>query len=659
MTGRPFPFFFAVAALLLAAGVLLSYFPVLSGGFVYDDHLLIEENPLVTGPDTGWGALLGRGYFQAADRGTGYYRPLTTLLFRVEWRLYGPRPLGFHLDNLGIHLGVCLGLLLLGIRLGAHRTVALACALLFAVHPACTESVAWISGRTDPLACLFMVGALLCFGAGLPWDGLGPPARGGRRHLLLAAVLLAGAGVLAKEIAFILPLPLAGLAMTAPPGRVRRRAWAWTGCCAVVAAGLFLAGRLVLRSGEETLFCGRGTLWQRILTFCALVPAYLEKIFLPKGFALARPVSLVKTPWSLAVVAGAAILLLAALGLGLALFRRNRAAAAGLALFLGAMAALSNAVPIPYGFREMDFPFFERYLYVPLAALLLAAAGLVPRKTKHAAAIAAVAVIFLAAAVLLPSARFRAAKWRDDRTLYLAALEAYPRSPTLAFNLGEACFRAGRYLEAGEAFRQAARLDPDLVMARVQEGVALHELGRAEEATALLEKVCEAHPENGQAWEALGYVHAGNRRFLEALECYARALPLLHNAPSTRASRDRAAAEVKAEVERAFVKDRDYAGMVSTAERVLRAIPGTAWAHEARGLALLALGREAEGVEALERAVTLDPWGSAWATRTLAGFYEKTGREEEARVLRARLERMKDRLPPSPKGEGKRGSTKR
>ena len=41
--------------------------------------------------------------------------------------------------------------------------VAFVAAFLFGVHPVHLESVAWVSGVTDPLMCVFLIGAFLMY----------------------------------------------------------------------------------------------------------------------------------------------------------------------------------------------------------------------------------------------------------------------------------------------------------------------------------------------------------------------------------------------------------------------------------------------------------------------------------------------------------------
>src|SRR5512147_2863143 len=108
-------------ALLLAA-VALTFANAVGNGFVYDDQLVIVDDPAVRLPlSAGFQGLL--------------YRPLRTLSYRLDYAVAGMDPHAFHLSNVLYH-GVTVLLVheLLG-ALGASPAAAVAGALVFAVHP--------------------------------------------------------------------------------------------------------------------------------------------------------------------------------------------------------------------------------------------------------------------------------------------------------------------------------------------------------------------------------------------------------------------------------------------------------------------------------------------------------------------------------------------
>ena len=138
-----------------------------------------------------------------------YYRPLFFVWFRINYVLFHLNPVGWHLAAVALHVVVCVLVFRICLALTSDRTVALLAALLFAAHPIHLESVAWISGTTDPLMCIFLLGATLCFLRWLRAAGIVP---------LLATGVLFVAALLVKEPAIMMLPLLALLAVLYAPG---------------------------------------------------------------------------------------------------------------------------------------------------------------------------------------------------------------------------------------------------------------------------------------------------------------------------------------------------------------------------------------------------------------------------------------------------------
>jgi protein O-mannosyl-transferase len=111
--------------------VVAAYWPALRGEFVWDDLLLIGKNRLVTGETT-----LRTIWFREDF-------PLATIAFWAQWQAWGNQPLGYHIVNLLLHAINVLMVWRVLLRLDI-RGAALAAAL-FALHPVCVASVAWVS----------------------------------------------------------------------------------------------------------------------------------------------------------------------------------------------------------------------------------------------------------------------------------------------------------------------------------------------------------------------------------------------------------------------------------------------------------------------------------------------------------------------------------
>jgi len=121
--------------------VFLVYLPSLRGGFIWDDLLLVNENPLVKGEFT-----LSSIWFR-----TDF--PLSNVALWLEWLAFGKNAAGYRIVNVILHAASAM---LLWRLLGRLKIPgAWFAAALFAVHPVAVASVAWISEIKNTLSLPF------------------------------------------------------------------------------------------------------------------------------------------------------------------------------------------------------------------------------------------------------------------------------------------------------------------------------------------------------------------------------------------------------------------------------------------------------------------------------------------------------------------------
>ena len=422
-------------ALVAALGVLV-YARTLGGGFIADDEGLILRSPRVHSLRSVPGFFV-QGFAQERSVGhtAGYYRPVVSTSFALDYATGGGAAWAFHLTNVLVYAACCGLVCALLLRLLTDGAAAVLGSALFACLAVHTEAVAWISGRTDLLALAFMLAAALCL------LGARQPAAGGARTwrpaaLLCAAFALMLLALMSKEVALAL-LPM-WIAFELTLGR--RGRWSavlWRRCVAVgtlaLACGVYLAMRRValgaLGTGGPPIF--RPWTPEGLATIAMCVWQYLGKLALPVQLSFGFEVQPFKTVRAAAPV----LCLVGAAGLGgLTLWAALRRPAVGLALlwtWLGLAPAL-NFVPITETAAE-------RFLMVPSVGfcLLMALAvsevrGGLKREAGARgavwvqAALAAVAMLALAHGLMAAQA---AGQWRTQRSLYLATMRSSPASP--------------------------------------------------------------------------------------------------------------------------------------------------------------------------------------------------------------------------------------
>jgi len=135
--------------LLIAVAVFIAYFPALSGGLLWDDlsHITVPELRSLQGLWRIWTEL----------GATQQYYPMLHSAFWLEHRLWGDSLVGYHVAGVVLHSAAA-SLLVLILRQLEVRG-ALFAGLIFALHPVCVESVAWISEQKNTLSAVFYLAA--------------------------------------------------------------------------------------------------------------------------------------------------------------------------------------------------------------------------------------------------------------------------------------------------------------------------------------------------------------------------------------------------------------------------------------------------------------------------------------------------------------------
>jgi tetratricopeptide (TPR) repeat protein len=311
---------------------------------------------------------------------------------------------------------------------------AFAGALLFALHPANTEAVTYISGRSVSMMAFFYLASVLAYlRAGPKW--LSP--------------LLFAAGLATKEVAAALPVALLlcdALDLRRPFDlrmALRRQALHWL----VLAAGIALMAAIPrYREMLETSLALRPFAEQAAMQVAALARHVGVLI-------LAVPPNI--DPELPAVPAVAGLAVLAAIAVGLALLRVQPAFAFALLWFFLHLAPTNSFLPRADAVND-------RQLYLacigPLALVGLAMT-LAPR---WRAALLVIAALLLGAATIA-----RNQDYHTEVVLWSATVAESPGSARAFNNLGYAWQLEGRRDEARRAYERALQLDPGYLPARV------------------------------------------------------------------------------------------------------------------------------------------------------------------------------------------------
>ncbi|HET9401019.1 MAG TPA: hypothetical protein VFO34_08715 [Candidatus Acidoferrales bacterium] len=194
------------ALVALCAVTLVTYGNSFRGGFVFDNRPLILEDPRVHEATSGNIAATFEHTYNWPLAEHGLYRPITTLTYLFNYAILGnrDRPAGYHCFNFLLHLTNVFLVYFLIVAISSREAIAGFAAAIWAVHPAGTEAVTNIIGRSDLLAAAAVLGGLLLYIRSTR-------SAGWRRMMWLIGLgLITFAGMFSKEsaIAIVAVIPL-------------------------------------------------------------------------------------------------------------------------------------------------------------------------------------------------------------------------------------------------------------------------------------------------------------------------------------------------------------------------------------------------------------------------------------------------------------------
>lgn len=614
---------------LLVACVLV-YLPALHGDFLWDD------NAHVTRPELQTLAGLGRIWFELGA--TQQYYPLLHSAFWLEHQIWRDSVLGYHAWNVFLHT-VSAGLLVVIMRRLSVPGAWLA-GFVFALHPVCVESVAWISEQKNTLSTAFYLLALLTYlrfdRQRIGTDSTDNDSKKHWRYYALATALFIFAA-LTKTVTVTLPAALLVIIWW-QRGKVGSRdiipLLPWFAFSIV--AGLMTAWveRTIIGASGEAFDLN---LWQRVLLAGQVAWFYFGKLIWPANLMFIYP------RWDMTTASiGHYLGIITALALLVIFWRirhRNRGPLAAMLLFGGTLfpaLGFFNVYPFKFSYVADHFQYLA---CIAVIASLSAGLSQLVTRTFVIPLWVRCAIAVVLTSTLGARSWQQAHHYRDNITLYRTTLEQNPACWLASYNLGMELADLGQTYEAIDLYRETLRLKPDYAEVHANLGMALSALpGGLNEAIEELEKAVQIKPEllvaqnnlgnfltqvPGRRQEAIAYfeevlrhdpAHAGARFNLGRVLLHfpSRENEALHQFEE--------AAQLKPDYWQAHYQvgtmlirqRRDFDRAVASFEKVLEIKPDVAEAHFRLGqLHTYETGRRDEAIKHLQRTLQLNPNHSA------------------------------------------------
>lgn len=610
---------------LIFGFAFLLYANTLTHDYTQDDAIVIYDNMFTTEGFSGIPGILKYdtfyGFFKVEGKDKlvagGRYRPLTLVMFAVEYALFGENSFIGHLGNVLLYglLGVVLYLLLLKLfsakgDIPAGALLALLTTLFFIAHPTHTEVVANIKGRDEIMTLLGSLAALLfsikAFNTEKLW-------------LNIVAGITFFLALMSKEnaITFLAVVPLTYFVFTkAKFGKIAMQTlpFALAAALFLVIRGQVLGGNfgnevsmelmnnpfLKIENGRwVTLGFG-----EKMATIIYTLGKYIQLLVFPHPLThdyYPRHVDLMSwRDWQV-ILSSLTYVGLAVLG-GIGLLKK-RLWGYGIWYYLITLSIVSNIV-FPIG-TNMS----ERFLFMPSVGACLAACVcillLAPSKEGNdLLQEKSWVVIILAIVLLLFSAKtiHRNFAWKDNFTLFTTDVQVSKNSAKLRNSVG------------GELSAAAIKLkDPAKINAMLQEAV-----GHLKEAVKI-------HPTYKNAYLLLGNSHNYLKKYEEAIGYYDQALrldPSYTDAYNNRGITYRDAGLFYGQQQGDLAKSIQY---LTEAQKVLPEDYETVFGL---GVAQGMSGNIAQAISLFSKATQLQP-NSAAAWRNLGNAYMNAGDTEK------------------------------
>jgi tetratricopeptide (TPR) repeat protein len=468
--------------IIIAVVTLLVFYNTFQNEFVFDDESVVQNNASITSLSNIPKYFTGEeGFHKVIGK---YYRPVVSTTFALDYALYGLSPVGFHLTNVIIHLIACILLFKIFTLLFKSskycNIVSLLVTLVFVVHPVHTESVSWISGRTDSIATLFFFAAFLYY---IKYVKFTTNENKSSKFLIISAVYYL-IGLLSKEMVITMPVIILlydFVYRKKSPGYFKENIKSYL-LFAAVTIFYFLIRYLALKDIPDRLnymyFIGKDT---SVVFFTMLktIPVYFKLLLYPVNLLYHYNGVL---PDSISFDANVIFSLLFVLGMiaGAALlYKTQNKISFVLLFFLVSLVPVMNIVP------TMNF-MAERFLYLTSFCLSLFIGVIILKyiNESNKAAILILCCMILGAYSYLTVKRN--AEWKTNNILYSTADGV--DGNVLLVNAGNIYANNKNYDEAAKRYRRAIEIRDNSVLAHHNLGLIYLIKGKLDSAEIEIKK---------------------------------------------------------------------------------------------------------------------------------------------------------------------------
>ena len=485
------------AIILIAALCAVVYANTFRNNFAFDDNKFIIKNLEIRKFSN-----IPSFFTEDVD---GLYRPMRTILYSINYTIWGLNPFGYHLNSLIFHILNTILVFLISNQITKKKGISLIASLLFATHPLHTERVTNMTAGFDQLGIFFFLLALYFY------INFSLKHTNKFFYYSLASFVLA---LLSSEEAATLPLII--LLYDISFNKTNKELFKKN---AKIYASFFIL--LLLYIVLRFFILGIGARVENYLqgsayiTFVAMTKVFAEYIlilFMPINLTLSRTISLAKASILEPTVISSILILLAVLAVIIKSYKKSSIVFFSVFWFFITLLPVSNIIPL-------HTIMAERYLYLPSVGFCIFIAFLIDKLyglnikevSRKRIKIITTAIVILILLFYSYSTIKRNLEWRDDITLWSKTIETSPLSSFAHDNLGFAYSQKGMADLAIKEFNRAIELDPNNYQAYTNLGTIYAQKGLYDLAIEQFKKSIEISPNfaNSHNYLALAYKNKG------------------------------------------------------------------------------------------------------------------------------------------------------
>ena len=464
------------------------YYSSIDNSFQYDDKHSIVENPHIRSLGNVPMFWLYPEFF-SRDPENAMYRPVVLSTLAFNYAISDYQVESYHLLNILIHSICCYCVFLLLLLVGGNRTISFVCTLFLAIHPLCSQSVNYVSSRSELLAALGLVAALVAY-VRYAVNRTGP--------WIFVSILFYCFALFSKSIAIIYPLWIMAYDFQNCRSLSLKRYFPFLLISFLYL--LFTKSLLINAIFDEPV----RTLNVQFATQCKALAYYFYLIFFPVGQNIDH--AFIESYFFDFTVILVTVFVFSFLYF---LVRRKY-------FLLGSVIAFSSLIPtfvVP-----LNVMINENRLYIPLIGLCILISTYASRNKLffNKGMLIILAVFF----VLFTSKRNEI--WSDEFSLWHDANKKNPYSYRAGIYLGHQLRKMKDFQGALHHFERVLELKPNNPVARAGLALTLQQKGELKEAVKEYKKTLNEHPEMKDLNYNIGLVFQLMHQNQKSIEYYTR-----------------------------------------------------------------------------------------------------------------------------------------